>query len=400
MMSQKVEVQMIEKSGRKGNLYYKVTHNRKSCLIETGHIIDVSEWDYEKGMIKVESDKTYANWLKLCLIRKSVQSGLQMLEQVIEDLRKRGRFTSGDIVEKYKYTQQTLSYFRFMEGVIAQLGISGRTRTSETYMSAYKRFRLFVGTPDITFNEMDSELIEMYEDYLKKSHISLNTISFYMRIMRAVYNRGVESGLVLQHYPFRRVYTGVEKTVKRAIPFTFIKSIKQLKLKEHSALEWARDLFLFSFYTRGMSFVDMAYLKTSDIKNGNLVYRRRKTGQQLFIKWENCMQEIVDKYVSYSDYLLPIICKEGNERTQYTNALHLVNNRLKQIATMVGLSVPLSMYVARHSWASMARDCHVPIAIISEGLGHHSENTTRIYLSSLDNSVIDNANMMILSRLL
>ena len=265
MMSQKVEVQMIEKSGRKGNLYYKVTHNRKSCLIETGHIIDVSEWDYENGMIKVESDKTYANWLKLCLIRKSVQSGLQILEQVIEDLRKRGRFTSGDIVEKYKYTQQTLSYFRFMEGVIAQLGISGRTRTSETYMSAYKRFRLFVGTPDITFNEMDSELIEMYEDYLKKSHISLNTISFYMRIMRAVYNRGVESGLVLQHYPFRRVYTGVEKTVKRAIPFTFIKSIKQLKLKEHSALEWARDLFLFSFYTRGMSFVDMAYLKTSDI---------------------------------------------------------------------------------------------------------------------------------------
>ena len=82
------------------------------------------------------------------------------------------------------------------------------------------------------------------------------------------------------------------------------------------------------------------------------------------------------------------------------HALHLVNNRLKQIATMVGLSVPLSMYVARHSWASMARDCHVPIAIISEGLGHHSENTTRIYLSSLDNSVIDNANMMILSKLL
>ena len=69
MMSQKVEVQMIEKSGRKGNLYYKVTHNRKSCLIETGHIIDVSEWDYKNGMIKVESDKTYANWLILCLIR-------------------------------------------------------------------------------------------------------------------------------------------------------------------------------------------------------------------------------------------------------------------------------------------------------------------------------------------
>lgn len=400
MMSLKVEIQMIEKSERKGYLYYKVTHNRKSCLVETGHIIDVSEWDEENGMVKVGSDKTYANWLKACLVKKSVQNGLQILEQVIEDLRKRGRFTTEDIVDKYKYSIHCLSYFHFMEGVITQLRISGRIRTAETYMSAYKRFRLFVETPDITFNEMDSELIEMYEDYLKRSHVSLNTISFYMRIMRAVYNRAVEAGLVLQHYPFRRVYTGVEKTVKRAISFTFIKRIKELKLKEQSALEMARDMFLFSFYTRGMSFIDMAYLKTTDIKNGNLVYRRRKTGQQLFIKWENCMQEIVDRHVSYSDYLLPIIRKEGDERIQYTNALHLVNNRLKQISSMVGLHVPLSMYVARHSWASMARDCHVPIAIISEGLGHHSENTTRIYLSSLDNNVIDNANMMILSRLL
>lgn len=399
-MSQKVEVQMIEKSEREGCLYYKVTHNRKSCLIETGHIIDVSEWDEENGSVKVGADNTYASWLKACLIRKSLQAGLQILEQIIEDLRKRGRFTSGDIVEKFKYSIQTLSCFHFMETVITQLKISGRTRTAETYMSAYKRFRLFVGIPDITFNEMDSELIEMYEDYLKKSHISLNTISFYMRIMRAVYNRAVEAGLVLQHYPFRKVYTGVEKTVKRAIPFTFIKSIKELKLKEQSALGMARDMFLFSFYTRGMSFVDMAYLKTADIKNGNLVYRRRKTGQQLFVRWENCMQEIVDKYVPYSDYLLPIIRKEGNERTQYTNALHLVNNRLKQISSMIGLDIPLSMYVARHSWASMARDCHVPMAVISEGLGHHSENTTRIYLSSLDHSMIDNANMMILSKLL
>ena len=61
-------------------------------------------------------------------------------------------------------------------------------------------------------------------------------------------------------------------------------------------MDYARDIFMFSFYTRGMSFIDMAYLKKKDLQNGVLSYRRHKTDQQLFIKWEKPMQKIVDKY--------------------------------------------------------------------------------------------------------
>lgn len=149
-----------------------------------------------------------------------------------------------------------------------------------------------------------------------------------------------------------------------------------------------------------MSFIDMAYLKKKDLQNGILSYRRRKTGQQLFIKWEKSMQEIIDKYpANENSYLLPIIKTDRNERLQYKNALRLVNNKLKEISVSTGLQSKLTMYVSRHSWASIAKSQNIPLSVISAGMGHDSENTTRIYLASLDNSMIDKANELILGKL-
>lgn len=206
--------------------------------------------------------------------------------------------------------------------------------------------------------------------------------------------------MTAQNYPFRHVYTGVDKTVKRAIPIKSIKALKEMDLAMNSALDFARDMFLFSFYTRGMSFVDMAYLKKTNLQNGILTYRRRKTGQELSIKWEKCMAEIIAKYPeNKTDFLLPIIKDEGDERRQYDSALHLVNYRLKELSTMLKLQRPLTMYVARHSWASAAKAKNVPLSVISERMGHDSEATTQIYLASLETSVVDKANKMILGLL-
>ena len=221
-----------------------------------------------------------------------------------------------------------------------------------------------------------------------------------MRILRAVYNRAVEKDLTTNRNPFKHVYTGIDKTIKRAIPLKAIKQIKNLDLSLQPSLDFARDMFLFSFYTRGMSFIDMAYLKKNDLSNGILSYRRRKTGQQLFIRWEKCMQEIVDKYDAdyYSPYLLPIL-KYPYDRSQYKNMLYRTNKSLKDVAKVVGLSIPLTLYVARHSWASIAKSKNIPISVISEGMGHDSEITTQIYLASLDNAVVDRANAQILKDL-
>ena len=171
-----------------------------------------------------------------------------------------------------------------------------------------------------------------------------------------------------------------------------------MELKPKSAYDFARDMFLFSFYTRGMSFVDMAYLKKKDLSHGVLSYRRKKTGQQLFIRWEKCMEEIVVKYqTEESEFLLPIIRAEaGNERKQYLNEAHNINRNLKYIGSRLGLSIPLTMYVARHTWASIAKSKHIPLSVISEGMGHDNEKTTQIYLASLESSVVDKANRKII----
>ena len=147
--------------------------------------------------------------------------------------------------------------------------------------------------------------------------------------------------------------------------------------------------------------MDMAGLKKTDLKEGILTYRRRKTGQRLFIKWEKCMQEIVYAYPSEHSgtYLLPILNASSDDRNRYRTTLLRINRHLKKIARMAGIPTSLTLYCARHSWASAAKNKNIPVAVISEGMGHDSELTTQIYLASLDNALVDNANSLILGDL-
>ena len=307
-----------------------------------------------------------------------------------------------DILVKFNRQADGQSLFPFMQGIIGQLKRLNRIRTSETYVATLASFMKFRNGQDILLCEMDSDTMMLYEAWLKANGNCPNTTSFYMRILRTVYNRAVEKELTEQRHPFKHVYTGIDKTVKRAVPLKAIKRIKELDLTLKPHLDYARDMFLFSFYTRGMSFIDMAYLKKTDLKNGILTYRRRKTGQQLTIKWEKCMEEIVTKYEarSVTQYLLPIITNPlASERVQYMNALSRVNVALKEVAHLVDLQIPLTMYCARHGWASVAKSKNIPLSVISDGMGHDSEETTRIYLASLDTSVVDRANSLILKDL-
>lgn len=292
--------------------------------------------------------------------------------------------------------------FPFIQLEIAKLKQIGKERTSETYAATLKSFMKFRQGKDLLWSEMDSDIIRMYETYLQNRGLTRNSSSFYMRILRAVYNRAVEKGLTEDRRPFKQVYTGIDKTIKRAISLMAIKKIKALDLSQKPHLDFARDMFLFSFYTRGMSFIDMAYLKKNDLQNGMLSYRRRKTGQRLMIRWEKCMQEIVSKYDACNDtpYLLPILNKpQTGGRSQYKNALSRINRYLKEIALLVDLRISLTMYVSRHSWASIAKSKNIPLAVISEGMGHDSETTTQIYLASLENYAVDRANAQILKGL-
>lgn len=295
-----------------------------------------------------------------------------------------------------------ISLTSFMEMNINALRSAGRVRTSEIYASALASFKRFTDGHDVPLCRLSQEMMGAYEGYLKERGLTRNSTSCYMRALRAVYNRAVDGQVVQTRHPFRRVYTGVEKTTKRAIPLEAIRRIKEMDLGGSRGLDYARDMFLFSFYTRGMSFVDMAYLRKRDLAGGILAYRRRKTGQLLQVRWEPCMQAIVDKYPGRrrSPYILPIIADmTRDERTQYRSANCLVNRRLKLIGRSIGLPHPLTMYVARHSWATAAKACDIPLPLISAGMGHESENTTRIYLSTVDTGAVDAANRLVLGSL-
>ena len=397
MTSIKVKFRPSTVEGKEGGIYFQIIHNRVVRQLNTDYKIFATEWDAELESVIISGNRSHI----LLGVRERLEWDIARLEKVIHQLEmERRRYTADDVLTVFHKMSKEASLFTFMHGVIAQLKQLGKIRTSETYTATLKSFMAFRKDQDVPLEGISSDLMLLYEAYLKARGVRMNTISFYMRILRAVYNRAVEKGLTEQQNPFRHVYTGVDKTVKRAIPIKAIKALKELDLSMKPSLDFARDMFMFSFYTRGMSFVDMAYLKKSDLQNDILTYRRRKTGQELSIKWEKCMAEIVAKYPdNQTDYLLPIIKEKENERKQYDNALHLVNYRLKGLSKMLKLQRPLTMYVARHSWASAAKAKHVPLSVISEGMGHDSEATTQIYLASLETSVVDKANKMILGLL-
>ena len=292
---------------------------------------------------------------------------------------------------------KALWLFTFMQAQVERLRLAGKNRTAETYATTLRSFRRFRQGEDVRLEQMTAELIEAYEGYLRALGLTPNSTSFYARILRAAYNRAVEQGLVEDCKPFKHVYTGVDKTVKRALPVELLKEIKALDLRERPTLAFARDMFMLSFYLRGMSFIDMAFLRKSDLRSGYITYRRRKTGQQLIIAWTEEMQDILNRYPSNpTEYLLPIITSDD---INYRNVGYNINHNLKRVAAMVGITVPLTMYVARHSWASAARELNIPISVISEGMGHDNEATTRIYLASIDTRVVDRANQLILASL-
>lgn len=400
MASIKVKFRRSTVTGQEGTIYYQIIHDRKVRQLLTDYRIFPSEWDESRSMVATPMKSERKSFI--LAVREGIRRDMERLVKIDRQLKSNGiTFTADDVIDEFNQFVREYSLFNFMEGIIARLKQNGKIRTSETYRSTLNSFRKFRHNKDIMLDSISSETMENYEAWHKTRGVAPNTISFYTRILRAVYNRAVEDEIIEDRNPFRHVYTGVDKTVKRALPLEIIRKIKALDLSLAPMLDFARDMFIMSFYLRGMSFIDMAFLKRNNLKKGYIVYRRHKTGQRLSIEWTKEMQLILDKYPeNSSDYLLPIIRRPGtNERYTYRNISYSINHNLKKIAELIGVSIPLTLYVARHSWASAAKSKGIPISVISEGLGHDNEATTQIYLASLDSSIIDRANSLIIGSI-
>lgn len=410
MASIKVKFRPSTVADHEGTIYYQIIHERKVRQLLSDYKVYPSEWDESRSIVTTTQKSERKAFI--LSIRERIRWDVERLNKIDKKLDANGlSYTADDVIDEFNRYANEYSLFNFMESIIVKLKQNGKVRTSETYKSALSSFKKFLARQaskddyrqdeDIMLDCLTSEIMEAYEAWHKSRGVAPNTISFYTRILRAVYNRAVEDDIIENRNPFKHVYTGVDKTVKRALSLPVIKKIKALDLSLNASLDFSRDMFLMSFYLRGMSFIDMAFLKKSDLKNGYVTYRRRKTGQQLIIEWTKEMQIILDKYPeNATEYLLPIIKNPGtNERCTYRNMGYNINHNLKKIAKMVGVQIPLTLYVARHSWASAAKAKGIPLSVISEGMGHDSEATTQIYLASPDTSVVDRANSIILNCL-
>lgn len=404
MISIKLKFKAQADATKPGALYFQIIHDRTVRQMRTGYRIYACEWNRQRGEIVCASPFPDARSVELKTIRDKTAWERQRLEHIARSLEHSGRpCTAEDVIRCYRQASRPdeTTVFAYMHLQSERMKKLGKTRTSETYQQALRSFMKFRNGADLYFDMLDADMVDQYERFMRARGLSRNTTSFYMRILRCMYNRAAEDGLAQQTDPFKRVYTGVDKTAKRAVAIKEMRRIKELNLADRPDLDFARDIFLFSFYMRGMSFIDLAYLQKKDLANGYITYIRKKTGQRLSVRWERSMQEILEKYPENpTPYLLPIITRQdGTERRQYLNKMLFVNRKLKQIARLANIEMPLSMYVSRHSWASIAKSKNVPLSVISEGMGHDNEETTRIYLTTIQTHRIDDANRRILKEL-
>lgn len=398
----KIKLRLSTVSGRAGTVYYQISRKKEVRQITTDIHLLPEEWDASAGCV---CKSVYSGYFRLSAIQHRIDREVEQLRQIIRSLELSGKdFSARTVVEYFCSSRKVVSVLSYGQHLISRLTEKGKLGTARNLRSTLSSFTEFLHGRDIAFSLFDEVVIGEYADWLAKRGITSNSSSFYMRNLRSVYNRAVREEGIKQTFPFRYVYTGIDKTAKRSVDEKVIIRLKGLELNDISGLGFARDLFLFSYCTRGMSFVDMAYLRHKDIRNGYICYKRKKTGRPLSIRIEQIVQEIINRYqkrTTGSCYLFPILHTEDDEQSykQYQTGLRYYNKQLKKLASLLGENIVLTSYTSRHTWASTARKHNIPVAVISDGMGHTSEKTTLIYLSSIDTSVIDRANAELVSLL-
>lgn len=390
-----------------GHLFIRLTRNRQSCTVTTPYQVYHNEWDPVRHCL-VYSGCDPVRRRELSHIEEELRREHRLVEDIILRLEEESRCSAAAVGQTYRQSKDRKSLRVFTCRLSRDLQQQGRYRTSKAYMTVCRGFLSFLNKEDISLSGLDSTLLLSFERYLKERSRAANTISYYMRNLRAIYNKAVAEGLIskIRSNPFIEVYTGVRTTRKRALSRRSLLKLGQLDVllgvnpdndkKDYDQRKRPLDaqrLFFFSFHARGISFVDLAYLRKDNIRRGVLSYYRKKTGRQIDVKVTPAMQSIINSFcerVRQSPYLFPIIKSPGKgSRLEYESGLRLQNKRLEKLACMAGVREKVTTHVARHSWATMAKGENLPLWVISEGLGHSNEKTTYTYLASFDRSILD-----------
>ncbi|SMC39927.1 site-specific integrase [Cellulophaga tyrosinoxydans] len=390
----------MKKNG-KYPLIFRLTHNRKTTSISTGFSILKDQWNEKKSDIKSNYKEVESvHFLNTLLLKENVR-----MNEIINKLYDRGELRYFSINQVKDRISKKVNYNSFIEYgsfLVEELISARRFGTARSYKFTLTIMKNFSKKNDLKFNEVNYEFLKKFEKFhLTKKDNNLNGLAAYMRTIRSIYNKGIKDGCIdKEAYPFSEYKIRTTSTKKRAIDITYIKKILDLELRVEHELFHTRNYFLISYMLYGMPFMDMAFLKVGDIKNGRVLYQRKKTLKSYDIKISKRLEEILKFYKKgkiKNEFVFPIIRREKPEH-QYLDVIgkrKKYNDELKKIAIICNIEQSLTSYVSRHSFATNAMLQDIPLQAISAMLGHSKLNTTQIYLKSLPNEVLDTYNQRI-----
>ena len=384
-------------------LMLRLTKNRRIKYISLHISLDAKFWDFDKGRPK-------RNCPEKERINALIETKTKELQEQIMDFKTSDKeYTLSTLVEKAsrKIVRQTVG--DYLNAYIDRLLAVNRVGNAKTFQELRTSLTRFCHSLDFYFLDIDTEWLKRYEQWLRvERHYSDNSIGIRFRSLRVLYNSAITDGLIKKtDYPFDtfKVSRFKEATAKRSLTKEDIRRIMDCEVRTLTKypkpfLQLAKDLFLFSYLSCGINLTDILHIRYADIVNGRLVFNRQKTGKLLSFQLQPEALAILDKYrqpnAHPQDYIFPVLrrsvhvtAQQQYGRVQRTNKR--INRYLKLIGEHLHLPIPLTTYVARHSFATVLKRSGVSTSIISESLGHSSEKITQISLDSFENSQIDEA---------
>lgn len=377
-------------------LYIQIIYRREVSRIPLSWRLSSDEWNEVSEMVRIPPETLPKREAELLALKENLQTIREDMRSVIEELEDADMLSLERLTSFCRERLRSWTITTYMEKLIDGFISKGKMCTARHYRSTLNAFMRFREMNDLKLEMLNESILKAFEVYLSGQKLSGNTISFYFRILRAVWNHAVKNRIVKPSpFLFSDLPLRVEKTRKRAVQEKVIFDLAALSLKKEEGLALARDFFLFCYYARGMTFVDLAFLTSDNIKGDKVVYTRHKTGQELTVQLLPMMKVLIKRYHNpESHYLFPILKSKVPAANEYESAIRLQNKRLNELGKRVGAN--LSTYVARHTWASVAKQKGISYELISEGMGHTSVKTTRIYIALLDNTRLDKANEIVI----
>ena len=372
------------------NIIFRITDYKKVFTINSGVSLQHNYWDEKKGQVgKAHPNSKLLN-IKLSKHYFKIEQAVLSLDDEFSIEKLKAMLSGKPQVEAPD------TFKVFADKIILQMIEANRVGNALVYQTAVNRLITFCGK-DVTFLEVNYKLLDQFSHHLITSGLKINSVSNYFRSIRAIYNKAIKLKVVERSfYPFYDISIKSEKTAKRAILKEDISKLKQVSLEKHSTSWRSLNYFLLSFYLRGISFTDLAYLTKNNIVDGRLEYKRRKTHKNYSVKLLPEAEILFKQFeVVGSKYLFPILPNDVIEDGLKTKkiirqCIKTTNIYLKRLSVEVGLGSSVTTYTSRHSFGTIAKRMGFSNELIAESLGHEYGNKiTNIYLDTFDTEVLD-----------